>query len=798
MYPVESELSAIEHLLKRTKPAEAEQRCREMLQGITDEQLQYWASDLRILFGNFLPKRRKALLEELAARLNAKTKPATTQAATAIDLAAFEQETRSGLADLSARHIFQWATFYRDFLSQMFVRSIELMEAGAPANEMSRAVLTLLAQHSAEIFTKGYQYTAAFVSSGEPAVAKSISGLQRFLELPIEFYSARVSALRKFVVAKHARTICSAMLTGILLGHSRTAFGDTKGGGVLPRFPRSWAHYVGFLTPADLDALLAELEPGTVRDGLQLSVVPVVQAIHRLINSDDAVRPPLPVLGQVVWDLRRIDITLQLASELEAGRFIEIQAYLDSAYVNLPLLDEAVNRDVAVIAARLKADIHDVVASRDQLKSRMVNTISPDDVSEYTRRVEDLLRFTIARITRVKSHAEPITYNFARDFPLHNPFLTKYFHVYRASVRDLLRTFERRNGVRLWCSVRRSGKTTACFDLSTTTGVSQVVSQTCDSTDRNPNSSAFYEAVIAALGSHEQLPTSFLADVVQSCAGPAVATSRFVFVLDEYETLFERLRLAARRDPELRYAVVQPLLNQMVAFGRDNLLVFVGQRPDAHFILMDQNQLSAYVEQDSFPLFRHVAGALTSEFAELLRKVLSERVSFDSEFVDAVFDETAGHPYLTVNLLVAFVDWMIEVKRQVGELRLTRDDFGRFSLDKLVPAELSVYREYTFFREAVGHALSPEETERNPWLSAVYGSLAMLCQEYKDLRCSRDDFNIIAQLVVGPASARLTGDYLLSTAAQANFIEILPGGEVAPRVKLLGRIAAVAAPRIVT
>src|SRR5204863_4372926 len=115
------------------------------------------------------------------------------------------------------------------------------------------------------------------------------------------------------------------------------------------------------------------------------------------------------------------------------------------------------------------------------------------------------------------------------------------------------------------------------------------------------------------------------------------------------ETLFGRLKSAVAREPDLRYTVAQPLLNQMVSFTRENLLVFLGQQPNAHFILMDQNQLSAYVQQDSFPLFQHEDGTMQGELAELVRKVLTERVSVDPSFVDGVHSETAGHPFLAVN-----------------------------------------------------------------------------------------------------------------------------------------------------
>src|SRR5205085_8822935 len=111
------------------------------------------------------------------------------------------------------------------------------------------------------------------------------------------------------------------------------------------------------------------------------------------------------------------------------------------------------------------------------------------------------------------------------------------------------------------------------------------------------------------------LPSGFFRDAVRACTdGRLAEETRVVFVLDEYETLFGQMAAAEHRDRELRYTVLQPLLNQMVAFSQENLLVFIGQRPDAHFILMDQNQLSPYVEQDAFPLFANDPGPGSTEF----------------------------------------------------------------------------------------------------------------------------------------------------------------------------------------
>ena len=160
-------------------------------------------------------------------------------------------------------------------------------------------------------------------------------------------------------------------------------------------------------------------------------------------------------------------------------------------------------------------------------------------------------------------------------------------------------------------------------------------------------------------------------------------------MLDEYETLFGRLNSAVMREPDLRYTVAQPLLNQMVTFTRDNRLVLLGQQPNAHFILMDQNQLSPYVEQDAFPLFEHDEGTTDGELAELVRKVLTERVHVEPEFLDGVVEETAGHPFLTVNMLVELGDWLIETERSVSSLTLDARDFERFRRQKLRPRTIS-------------------------------------------------------------------------------------------------------------
>ena len=169
------------------------------------------------------------------------------------------------------------------------------------------------------------------------------------------------------------------------------------------------------------------------------------------------------------------------------------------------------------------------------------------------------------------------------------PDKAPFFHVARTSVRDLLRTFERRNGMRLWCSVRRSGKTTACLDLGSTSGDSTIVSQTCGQSDRD-EARRFHESVRKALAAGEMLSDKFVNDVVSDCAPVDVENRRVVLVIDEYETLFEHLDAAAADSRLTRYNVVQPILNQLTSFSYENLLVLLGQEPGAHFIILSSGE----------------------------------------------------------------------------------------------------------------------------------------------------------------------------------------------------------------
>ncbi len=58
-------------------------------------------------------------------------------------------------------------------------------------------------------------------------MTKSLNGLQRFLDLPLEFYSTRlVAAANEPASARALRAVCSSMVSAILTGYATLELGE--------------------------------------------------------------------------------------------------------------------------------------------------------------------------------------------------------------------------------------------------------------------------------------------------------------------------------------------------------------------------------------------------------------------------------------------------------------------------------------------------------------------------------------------------------------------------------------------
>jgi hypothetical protein len=774
-------------------------------------------ADLRRALETFLPKRRNVLTEMLNTALTVRdeeppapvVQPKPLAAATAKTIQATPtppapkrtwgtSQDRPDLAYVSARfiyaldelshmHIFQWATFYRDVLSEYFEGFLDDLGSTEKPNALLNVVKAALSHHARDIFRKGFEYSTTHNrATAHLAITKSLAGLQRFLDLPLEFYSARLGEAHRDGIAVPLRRLCSAMVFGILNGYTQVKF-DMFGSQALPRFPRSWAHVMPFLTSTDLSDLVATLEAGDFADGVQDSVLPLVKAIDVFLDNQPTLAP-LPALSQYVEETRRIDVSLQVPPTLNSSRLVEIQCYMQQQFVHLHLIEDAAGRAVTAVVAPLRSDLRGLLASTD----RFADLVVPTDDSA-SGRLREVLHEVVYENSST-SPDRPITFNFAAVFPLENPFLVKFKHVYRLSVRRLMSSYERRNGVRLWCSVRRSGKTTACAsDLDATSGNTIVIPQSCSSTGVITGGDVFYKEVQQALESGQRLPEDFVHTAVAKCAPDRrTSDSRVVFILDEYEILFGDMRTSLAAREQLRYTVVQPLLDQLVAFTRDNLLIFMGQQPNAHFILMDHNQLSPVVEQDSFPLFTHdPLSRSTGEFYQLLQMVLSSHVELDDEFVTRIYNETGGHPFLTVKLLMSFMDWLIETRCPISFLAPVKAEyFDDFASSNLNGISILHNSNYDFFKGIAASHLGSSGRIKESWLHSVYSALRgiALCSP-NSLSLTMDDYIT----VLAPDCAGMSPHELLATATRANFL-IVQNGQVRPRIPLLARIAAAVTP----
>ncbi|MFB9836462.1 hypothetical protein [Actinoallomurus acaciae] len=793
--------------MRTVEPEQAQEEAERLIRGLDGAELRRHENALRNMIGHFLKKRKRALTEELERLLAASAEGVTVKARLVIapprrDPAVppkdeppethtsesvndkLAQFTRS-LDQLAQHRIFQWSTDYRQQLSSYFDWFFGVTDRASLGGDIQQRI----AHHSREIFQKGFDYLQEQGELVDYAVAKSINGLQAFLDLPIEFYSAKLPLASDVRTARRLRALTSAMLTGILDGYTDMEFGEAVGGQILPRYGRSWGHALAFLTAADLEYLVSKIEVGDFRDGVSNNVVPLVEALDKIGKGRS--HAPLPALSQFLWSHaeRRLEISLRPSSLASNQQLIQIQCHFQ--FIDRAALDEASTRNVTLLIGPARGDLRTFINTSRHLRDITVTTDGDPATTETAREaILSTLNFRSYRQGTRSALSQPLSHNHARDFPLDRPRLLRFAHVYRQSVQDLLRTFDRRNGVRLWCSVRRSGKTTAGLDLGSTTARSTVITQTCETAGAASSDGEFFAGVTAALDEGRRIPKTFLSDLIARCGVLRQGDGdRIVFVLDEYETLFGEFRRALRIEPDIRYPVIQPLLNQMVGFSHDNLLVFLGQQPDAHHILMDQNQLSPYVRQDPFPLFFHEHGDASEEFTQFVAKVLANRMDFEPSFTDGLFRETSGHPFLTVKLLIDLVDWLIDIGRPAAGLRLTGEDMAEFAKVRLRKERFNMIREYVFFRKAAAEAMSALGREQTPWLHAVYVCLSEIGRSSpQTLTCTRGDFRGIAEDVTQRMSE--DPDLLLSSGAQSNFF-VFDEDTVRPRIPLLCRIAAI-------
>ena len=801
-------LERIDAELARGHAAAPQRALEDLIRHMSRRVLEEWRVDLQARIDRFQPKRRR----ELQKLFNERTRtPASDgsgavlevgsqmslvneSAAEADDLyfevdrvdRAFEADLR----ELGEKHIFQWSTAYTETLNRHFDGYLPLLRSEL-ALTAARSIRQRLDEHTATIFSHGYEYGRGRGFTQEIAIQKSIHGLASLLDLCLDYYSQGANTSHDREDTSSLRRLISATCGGILQAYAFLRLGEIDGATLLARYPDRWAYQLGFLSAEAGEAIVGRLPEGPLRTGLERAGLPLLDCLDALLSRPQETYFPIPLLGEFSWEHRRLDIGVRSPSMRGADRLIYLRAHLD--FISERDLDEAAARRFGFALAPLKPDVAHLVRSNNQL-ARIVIEVGDSSRSATADRATDVLGRRIYELRSKIEGTRPIDYNVAREFPLHTPGKSPFYHVRRTSVRDVLARFDRKNGVRLWCSVRRSGKTTACFDLDMTPGGSVIVPQTCG-TEQTTNGRVLYDGVQEAVESGTPLARTFVESVVRDGAPLSVdhPDHRTVLIIDEYETLFGYLASFAEAAPATRFSVAQPLLNQLVEFARDNLLVLLGQQPGAHFILMDQNQLAPYVKQDPFPLFEHHLKA--GEFSQLVGNVLRDQITAASGFVDALHTETAGHPFLTVNVLRAVVDWLIEQKRPARGITLDDGDFVKFRAEKLGLNEVSLAPDYDFFREAAKAAMGESGYRQSPWLYAAYWLVRKISRDAPDtFTVARSDLSALLESLPAPGPLPDANE-MLRTATQANFLSYTDENVIV-KVRTLGRLAAAVRPAL--
>ena len=269
------------------------------------------------------------------------------------------------LVDLGNDHVFQWSTAYRHVLSDYFSAFHEYLCGTEKPSSLLRNIKAALSDHSREVFKKVFElYTARTTSDATDATTKTLAGLQRFLDLVLEFYSAKLDEAQRRRESAMLRQLCSAMVFGILNGYGKTQF-RYPGSRVLPEFSQYWTYALPFLTHRDLNELIKTLEAGDFIAGIQVSVLPLVDALDSFLDSDPELAP-LPALSQYDSTLRRLDVSLQTPAGTNSDRLYEIQCYTDTEYVHLDLIEKAVARAVRAVVALLPDELRGLLADIDR------------------------------------------------------------------------------------------------------------------------------------------------------------------------------------------------------------------------------------------------------------------------------------------------------------------------------------------------------------------------------------------------------------------------------------------------
>lgn len=794
---IEAVLAECEDLLSRSKMNMAFDSLLVLFQQGSKEDLLRLQGPIQDIVGRFLKNKKRDLSTALQKRIGEQITAADVavereKVSDTTGLSDFEASLRDQFDELSKWHIFQWSTYYRDELRGIMAVTVRLLNSGGNADIAFELIGRLVREHSKEIFSKGYSFVSAQDwATSELAISKSLAGLRAFLDLPVEIYADESSRISSPKDCRILRRVTSRMLAGIIIGFTETSLGKASASELLQRTIKSWAPALPLLEATDFDRINEALELDRLAPLLGRPLRVLIRALDEA-SAKSSVDPVVVMSAFVNLDDASIDMTLRPTSDSSDTKPLEIAILSGKTDTVRHQIEQRVKLGYIACVTEKPASTYWGGKFVPKSIADIVVPV-PDGISDAPSFLLERLRLRFYESSVVIPPSTPLRTNIAERFPLENPTLLTFFRVQRPSIRALETVLSTRTGVLLWCSVRRSGKTTGVSELANAIQEKSAVFQRCELTGIDKSSRMLFERVCDALDNLQPLPRDFLRRLVAQAAPMGVAQARgSILILDEYDRLFGRLRAAGRRNEDARHLVIQPLLDQLVEYATENLLILLGQQPNAHYIFMDQNQLSAYVQQEPYPLFSHEQGASHGEFWELISRTFQQTLRFDPSFANAIYDETGGHPFLTVNLLRHYVDWLISIGVIPSKVTLTRSQFEEFAVMHLNTRSISLCRHYEYFRSAASEALSKDGASDSPWVHTSYSLVRELGLHGVGAKMEVDRNMIEEELTRVLDRVGLSGftcESFVVSAAQSNFVEVW-GDMIAAKIPLLARIAA--------
>lgn len=774
------------NFIKDWKRAEAEKVLEKLIKSIDREELVLLSSELRkITEEGFEKKRKRSLLSILDERVNELTIGSVNSTESALTPEELALESyKEMLEKLKEHHIFQWATHYHDVMSFVFK---DLCITGKVFNQNQfDAVSNLFYDHAKEICRRGTEFSS--LNGLEPQIVKSkaLGGFLKFLLLAIQLYLRQREKASTVEEVRIAWATCSSIVKGVVKGYAAVLSWKA----LLEN--SAWIHALGFLKGSDASSLLKEAADTVGKNHCFSTIAPMLMAFELIADKSHDIGFLTPSISRVVSGVPPfLEVTMTPALGVNTHE-VTVSCFFNDEVCGRWDLDRALSANPTVCIACL-----DKVVSEWVVQNEKNDVIDVSDVKNHVAHAHDTAAVIASKIedrlvaSVAKSRQGSLTRNYAKDFPLEDPNHRQMYMVERYTVKQLLESVASKTGIHLWCSVRRSGKTTAALNFGDKSNSSLVIFQTMDNMRHQPQYTIFAERIESALRDGSPIPRDFFENLVSECQMSTAygdeEEAKRIFIIDEYESLFGKIAAMSRRDEDLRHLVCLPLLSQMVSFATKNLIIFMGQRPDAHYILSAQNQLSPLVQQLDFPLFAHQKNAPDSEFAELLKRVLSQKLKFNTSFADAVYEETSGHPFLTVNVLIDLCDWLIDNYASESEIELSGVQFESFTQQRLTHHALRNSKYYEFFRNMLSEYLGEDARYTDPWLYCVANVLRQISKQHPiALKCTMVKYRQIADEAAYGLS--ISRDQLLTNAVMANFLKV-EKGSVKPGIKLMARIA---------